>query len=97
MELFKYKQAAFLVASICLKMLVKPNSLEIPRTAGLIFQVTSLSELSDPFLKYLIYTFCPSIHNDTILPCLIKNALVTDPAFTVMFTSTTDSLWNNCQ
>lgn len=49
MEFFKYKQAAFL-APICLKMLVSPNSLEIPRTAGLIFQLTSVCELNSLIL-----------------------------------------------
>lgn len=42
MQFLKYKQAAFLV-SVCLKMPASPDSLGIPRTAELIFQLTSVS------------------------------------------------------
>lgn len=56
MEIFKCKQAAFL-SSICLKMPVSPNSSEIPRTAGLIFQLTSVSELNSEFLNWTLWSF----------------------------------------
>lgn len=45
MEFLKYKQAAFL-EPICLKMPTSPNSLEIPRTAELIFRLTSISSVA---------------------------------------------------